>query len=722
MTSRTEKLLLLLLFVAAFTIRFYYHRDTLALSPQQPDGFYYHRLAENVLRGRGYSILWPTGHRYDLFRPPGYPLFLAGIYSVLGFNYGAVNLVQIALSSATVILLFFLTFRIFGRRAAWGAACIAAFYWRSVLWSGTYRAETIFIFFLMLSLYFLVADSRRGSFAPTAVSALFLGISYLIRPNIIGAAPWLVLWLWTNRAQFLVKRTAAATLFACAFIITIAPWPCYNLFARHIRPNDSLTTTMGAVNMWMAHTPSMGDEVDNRGFEKVNLLRYNNYSLSESEWIDLLKRQTKQFITETPLHNLKMALLRFKKHWLAAGVMDGEGTIYPDSGRNRYGILYFYERFWKPETYMRDNVWVTMEFKKRLMARGIWIPLLTFEGVFDIFAFGFIASLILARGRLLRLLATLWRKSSLLIIFTAGYSLFSLLGHSHHRLRFPLEWILIIYAGWGIGSIIDLISPLRDRDEERQVPPPSHCPLILMVTLIVALSFLITIRHAIGKYSEQIRVICQAPSQEKGAQAFFAASAPNEYRRQRGDIRFHDVWQYQMAHLGDIGGYRGTIVCWTGEATYIRELPLEELQDEPPPYREAWKLAGPRDTHPLFIRFVVGSYDHPSKLGEGEVLIICDRQSAQGLQDGDRVSVLAEISGADESGMGYIIAFGRSIYRWKTPAAHWQTAALSPPHPPRPELQCVRGPSKIHQNLGPLHVKRIGNLAQACSLERLPQF
>lgn len=665
MTSRLEKLLLISLFLLSFLIRFYYHRETFSLPPQQPDGYYYHRLAENVLRGRGYSILWPTGHKYDLFRPPGYPIFLAGLYSLLGFDYAAVNLIQMALSAATVVVLFFLTFRICGRKGAWAAACIAAFYWRSVLWSGIYRAETIFVLFVMLSLYYLAANHKRGPFIPIVISAVFLGIACLVRPNAIGMVPWLALWLWIDRSQALARRTAAAALFVCIFIATISPWPCYNYLKKQIAVKDSFTTTMGAVNMWMAQSPSMGDEVDNLGFEKVNRLRYENYSLDESGWIDLLKKQTGRFIEETPLHNLKMALLRFRKHWLAAGVMDGEGTIYPDTGKNRYGILYFYENFWRPGTYVRDDVWVSMEFKKRLVVGGIWAPLLTFEGVFDVFVFGFIAALILARGRLFALLAAAWRKSSLLIIFTAGYSLFSLIGHSHHRLRFPLEWIAIVYAGWGVGNAIDLITRHRRRPEERRTPPPSHCPLILLAIALAALSFLLTIRHAIARYSGQIRAICAEPPQEKEAMAFLAARAPDAYAKRREEVRFRDVWRYQMEHRGDVGDYKGTVVLWTGEATYVRELSLDELNEEPPPYREAWKISAPRDKHPLFIRFVVGAYDNPSELGDGEVLVICDKLAAGELRDGDRVSILAEISGSDASGMGYIITFGRAIYRWK---------------------------------------------------------
>lgn len=666
MTSRVEKLLLLLLFIIAFTLRFYYHRDTLALSPQQPDGFYYHRLAENVLRGRGYSIIWATGHQYNLFRPPGYPIFLASIYSLFGINYAAVRLIQIALSSASVLVLFFLTLRIFGRKAAWGAAVLASFYWRSVLWSGIYRAETIFVLFLLISLYFLVANARGGSgkVAPLILSGFFLGISYLIRPNIIGVVPWLALWLWARLIGSRVRRAGIVALYIAFFGVTVSPWILYNYCATHISPGDSLSTTMGAVNMWMGQTPAMGDEVDNRGFEMVNSLRFKNYGLGEREWIALLRTQTRQFIAEDPVRCLKMALRRFKKHWLAAGVMDGEGTIYPDSGRNRYGILYFYERFWKPGAYIRDNVWVTMEYKKRLTIGGVWIPLVTFEGVFDICVFGLIAALILCRGRLAHLLGSLWSRSSLLLIFTAGYSLFSLFGHSHHRLRFPLEWLALAYAGWGIGNILELFPSLRRQEATPADYPPPRCAYIFAIIPITAFFFLFTIRHTITATSAHIRAICQAPSQKQQARTLFGNGASDPYRQLQSSVGFREVWRYQMEHAGDIGKYRGAVVCWEGEATYLREISTRDLEGENAPYQEAWKLAGPGGTHPLFMRLVVGSYDNPSSLGEGEVLVICDRKAAESVKEGDRVTILAEISGADTSGMGYIIAFGHAVYRW----------------------------------------------------------
>jgi len=665
MTTRREKLLLLILFIIACGIRVLYHMDELRLSPQHPDGYYYHRLAENILRGRGYSILWPTGHEYRLFRPPGYPLFLAAVYSVAGFTPLAVRLAEIAISSFTVILLFFITARLFGKRAAWAAALLAAFYWPSVLWSADYRAENLFVFLFMLSVYFLMAPGRGYVSSCVLVGAFFLALSYLVRPNSIILFPLCILWLFFHLKASPARRVIAISLFIIVAAVTISPWIYYNVHIRQLGLRNSLETTMGAMNVWTAHNPASVDEVDNKGLEQVNLLRYKNSGISEREWLELLRRESGSFLRSDPLARARAAVKRFKKHWLAAGVMNGEGTLYPDTGKNQYGILYFYKRFWKPETYIRDEVMVSMNFKKRISLCGLRIPLFTFEGIFNICVIGFVAGLIAARGRIPRLLAYVWRRSSLIIIITIGYSLFSMVGFAHYRLRYPLEWIALIFAGWGIANILTLL-PKKPSPAHDEYPLP-RCGYILAILPFIFLFFSLSIALAMRTQSRKIAAIRGAPSQEKEALSDFSLRYPDLSKKLNQDIVYRQVWQYQMEHRGDVEKYRGTVVCWTGEASFLRELPLEQLANEPAAYRDAWKPAPPGARSPLFIRLVIGSYAQPGVLGEGEVLILCDRQSASQIREGDQVSVLAEITGSDRFTMGYIIAFGHAFYRWSIP-------------------------------------------------------
>jgi hypothetical protein len=119
-----------------------------------------------------------------------------------------------------------------------------------------------------------------------------------------------------------------------------------------------------------------------------------------------------------------------------------------------------------------------------------------------------------------------------------------------------------------------------------------------------------------------------------------------------------------MEHSGDIAPYLGTVVSWTGEATFLREIPIERLRGEPPAYREAWARGRKLTGRPLFIRLVINSYAHPGELGDGEVTIVCDQGDAAGIRDGDQITVLGEISAVDNVDLGCILLYGHALYRW----------------------------------------------------------
>ena len=87
------------------------------------DSWGYHRLASNLLAGNGYS--WDTQPPYtpNLYRPPGFPVFLLGVYALTGPSVPAAIVVQAVASTVTVLLTFFLVRALTGRQ---GVALIAA--------------------------------------------------------------------------------------------------------------------------------------------------------------------------------------------------------------------------------------------------------------------------------------------------------------------------------------------------------------------------------------------------------------------------------------------------------------------------------------------------------------------------------------------------------------------------------------------------------------------
>lgn len=67
------------------------------------DSAQYDEYARNLLAGKGYVC----GKGLFAHRPPGYPLFLALIYSVFSYSLFAVKIVQCFLNALTCVITYF---------------------------------------------------------------------------------------------------------------------------------------------------------------------------------------------------------------------------------------------------------------------------------------------------------------------------------------------------------------------------------------------------------------------------------------------------------------------------------------------------------------------------------------------------------------------------------------------------------------------------------------
>src|SRR4051794_23497312 len=104
---RTRIALLSIVFLVALGVRSLYALDLAPVmySRVQPGtrmAWRYDEAASGILRGEG--VLWPRdpdpARTGLLARPPGYPLYLAVVYRVLGRSFFAAQLVQNLLTSA----------------------------------------------------------------------------------------------------------------------------------------------------------------------------------------------------------------------------------------------------------------------------------------------------------------------------------------------------------------------------------------------------------------------------------------------------------------------------------------------------------------------------------------------------------------------------------------------------------------------------------------------
>jgi hypothetical protein len=281
---------LLLVMAATFRI-FVAHRwpnDT------PDDGRVYAQIARNVLEQHVYSHEAEPPFDPSLIRLPGYPLFLAGIYSLFGHaNNGAVRIVQALVDTATCALIALLAFywqpdENRKRVTAMAALALAAVCPFTTIYAATILTE-VPATFLVMAMFLAATFSFRKTFIPEipeeaqedkrafkrallwwSVGGLLGGLAVLFRPDtgLFAAAVGITLAITVFRVPTLaglfvrgkdltevgtlnavengrrrfalpapskLSRTAAAgTVFSLAFVLVLVPWTIRNARVFHL--------------------------------------------------------------------------------------------------------------------------------------------------------------------------------------------------------------------------------------------------------------------------------------------------------------------------------------------------------------------------------------------------------------------------------------------------------------------------------------------------------
>jgi hypothetical protein len=245
------------------------------------DGRTYAQIAHNVLEQHVYSH--ETGAPYDpsLIRLPGYPLFLAAIYSIFGHtSNGAVHIVQALIDTGTCALVALLAFywqpdEKRKRSTAFAALALAAVCPFTTIYAATILTEvpTTFLvmgMFLAATLAFrktsttedseeLHTNHKRFTHALFwwSVAGLLGGLAVLFRPDsgLFAAAIGLTLIIGALvrssafrrvpsnhpsrlkavlQTKYFSRTVAAGAVFALAFVLVLVPWTIRNARVFHL--------------------------------------------------------------------------------------------------------------------------------------------------------------------------------------------------------------------------------------------------------------------------------------------------------------------------------------------------------------------------------------------------------------------------------------------------------------------------------------------------------
>ena len=441
---KKEKRFLFFLFLFSFVLKIIFFHYFLSKNknywvPQ--DSAQYQEVAVQIALGNGISNSQGDSNFY---RVPGYSIFLAIFYKLLGFNDKIVLIVQIFLSSFIPVFVFFLSLIFFPTNIF--LAKISSFFMTlslgEVLHACLFMSESIFILFLLLFLVlffscfslFFCKSKFNFSYRKIFFAGIFLGILSLIRP--VGHFLLIVsmFLLFLSKSTFLKKLKNNFVFFLGWFLI-VSFWLVRNFLLTgnvffHAMPNYHFLTYFAA-------------EIDSQEnkcfyFESKNKLlkKWNNFvSKRESELNhkinDLEKDKLAQKLVintliKNPILTAKHALVNILKTLLSlncAYLLFLDSRVLPDYSSNT-GLVEKIKRFLLPKV------------KHKFL-----IPLIYLEIIFLLFIlFGFFCAIIISffnKNLFCEILKCLpFIILLLLLTFGSGVA----------RLRLPVEPFFIIFS------------------------------------------------------------------------------------------------------------------------------------------------------------------------------------------------------------------------------------------------------------------------------------
>ncbi|MGQ0732060.1 MAG: ArnT family glycosyltransferase [Acidobacteriota bacterium] len=229
MTPTSRRLAAILLFAAAHAAFYiWYQQPDWSIAWTDQGG--YRMLAEGI-GASGQFTRYPgvTPFVPEALRTPGYPLFVAGVYTLAGSSQLAVAIAQGMLFLGICLMVFRLAGRVASRTAALVASTLCAAYAPLPYFGALVLTELWTTFVLTAAILATFRAVERSSAPWFAFSGFLLAYTALSRPVFILLVPCLILaaalLLWRRDVFGGARQWAPLVV---AFVLTVLPWFAYN--------------------------------------------------------------------------------------------------------------------------------------------------------------------------------------------------------------------------------------------------------------------------------------------------------------------------------------------------------------------------------------------------------------------------------------------------------------------------------------------------------------
>lgn len=175
---------------------------------------------------------YPAWTDLFIFRPPGYPAFLAA--STLGHPEAVAvdKLWNALLGSLAVLVLAGLARRMFPGRVALAVGILAALHPPLLHLCSDVESEPLFLLLLLIAAFLLLTAGDRPSSGLALLAGGALGLAALTRPTALALAPLLAAPLADRRFPFRIRASLAASA-GLGLLFAVGPWTLRNALRFH---------------------------------------------------------------------------------------------------------------------------------------------------------------------------------------------------------------------------------------------------------------------------------------------------------------------------------------------------------------------------------------------------------------------------------------------------------------------------------------------------------
>ncbi len=225
-----------------------------------PDAMEYADVARNIAQGHGITTksIWTLLlEKYQslpfpsLLRPPLFPLCGAALFRVFGPSELAVVALCGVAFVATVIPLYVLIVRFFGRLAAWLAVLLYVFHNQSLYYSISGLTEPMATLFFMI---FLCVFFLRQGYLSRLLAGLIIGLAQVTSDKAIPC--FVVAVIFSVVESFQRRRWTESLLLVAGFLAAVMPFAVYNFVVFGVFPYNKADPNVALIpgpSLWAAN-------------------------------------------------------------------------------------------------------------------------------------------------------------------------------------------------------------------------------------------------------------------------------------------------------------------------------------------------------------------------------------------------------------------------------------------------------------------------------------